>query len=80
MSSSRPVTILLATSFSNLAVTYVVDHQFLFIVLPSQLPDTHLDEILESGVHVDVLVLQLATTCAQFHLLHKPGDSNNGKL
>lgn len=52
--------------------TYIVDDQLLFIVLPSQLPDTHLDEILEGSVHIDVLVLQLAATGPKLHLLHEP--------
>lgn len=50
---------------------YVVDHQLLFTVLSSELPDAHLDEILKGGVHVDVLVLQLAATGPELHLLHK---------
>lgn len=60
----------------NLNCTNIVDDQFLFIVLPSELPDAHLDEILEGSIHVDVLVLQLAATGPKFHLLYKPEDSH----
>lgn len=59
--------------------SYIVDNQLLFIVQSSQLPDTHLDEILEGGVHVDVLVLQLAVAGPKFCLLHKPEDSDKGR-
>lgn len=51
---------------------HIVNDQFFFTVLPSELPDAHLDEILESGVHVDVLILQLAVTGPELDLLHKP--------
>lgn len=51
---------------------YVIHHQLFVTVLSSELPDAHLDEILESGVHVDVLVLQLAVTGPELHLLNEP--------
>ena len=58
---------------------HIVNDQLLFIVLSSQLPDAHLDEILEGGVHVDVLVLQLAGTGPKLHLLHQPEGSDGEK-
>jgi len=57
--------------------TYIVNDQLLFIILPSKLPDTHLDEILEGGVHVDILVLQLIAAGPKLYFLHKPERSNN---
>lgn len=54
--------------------TYIVHYQLLLPILPSELSDTHLDEIVEGGVHVDVLVLQLAGTDPALHLLHQPED------
>lgn len=54
---------------------HIVNDQFFFTILPSKLPDTHLDEILESGVHVDILILQLAVTGPELDLLHKPAET-----
>lgn len=54
------------------AGTHIVHHQLLRLILATQLPDTHLDEILEGGVHVDVLVLQLAAAGAELDFLHQP--------
>lgn len=58
---------------------HIVNDQFFFTILPSKLPDAHLDEILESGVHVDILVLQLAVTGPELRLLHKPRDNKKGR-
>lgn len=54
--------------------SYVVNNQLLLVVLPSELPHTHLDEVLEGGVHVHVLILQLTPTGPQLHLLHQPDN------
>lgn len=54
--------------------THVVDDQLLLLVLPSQLPDKHLDEVLEGGGHVHVLGLQLDASTLLLHLLHQPAD------
>lgn len=58
---------------------HIVNDQFFFTVLPSKLPDAHLDEILESGVHVDILILQLAVTGPELGLLYKPRDRKKGR-
>lgn len=63
----------------GIANTYIVDYQLLFIVLPSELPHTHLDEILKGCIHVDILVLQLATAGSKFHLLHQPEDREEAR-
>ncbi|TNN79679.1 hypothetical protein EYF80_010053 [Liparis tanakae] len=42
-----------------------------------EFPHAHLDEILEGAVHVNVLVLQLAASSPQLHLLHEPGGEGN---
>lgn len=54
--------------------SYVVNDQLLLVVLPSELPHTHLDEVLEGGVHVHILILQLTPTGPQLHLLHQPDN------
>lgn len=58
--------------------THIVNNQFLFVVLPSELPYAHLDKILEGGVHVDILVLQLAAAGPKLHLLNKSADPGWG--
>lgn len=53
-------------------VTHVVNDQLLLLVLPSQLADKHLDEVLEGGGHIHVLGLQLDAGALLLHLLHQP--------
>lgn len=54
-------------------LTHIVDDHFDFLVLASHLPDKHLDEVLEGGCHVYILVLQLSPGILLLHLLYQPG-------
>lgn len=56
--------------------TYIIHHQLHLLVLSSQFPHDHLDEILKLGGHVDIFILQLKTTTFLSDLFHQPWSEN----
>lgn len=58
---------------------HVVNEQLLPLVLSSKFADQQLDEILEGGGHVHVLVLQLDVGTLLLHFLNQPGQQSDNR-